>query len=80
MARNDSSKVMLWGVLGAIASILSFIAALVLLTSDGGDSFGDLGAALGFYFLAKSAFLGPMLYLTGRIAAKAGDARVDSDR
>lgn len=61
-----------WALVGVAASILAFVAGMILLTSD--DP-GDLGSALGVYFLAKAVFLGPMLYLTGRIAAQTGDDR-----
>lgn len=68
---SETGPVMVWAVVGAAASILSFVAAVVLFEAD--DA-GTIGQALGFYFLAKAFFLGPMLYLTGRIAAQTGTA------
>ncbi len=61
--------------LGMIAGIAAFVLCLAgglwLLTFEGAwDRQDPFGAGLGLYFVGKAFFVGPMLYLTGRMAAR----------
>ena len=57
---------------GIAASLFCLAGGIWILTLDDvWDRSEDvIGAGIGLYFVGKAFFVGPMLYLTGRVAAR----------
>ena len=67
ISTKASNVVGVYGIVfGIAASAMSFIAGLVCFSGEYMGGLGNLPAALGLYFIAKSLFMGPMIILASR--------------